>query len=48
MPHNPASIVRLLYGERHGESFPMRDEPEGGGLFPTQDEPEGIRHAEDG
>jgi hypothetical protein len=30
------------------ESFPMQDEPEGGGLFPIQDEPEGIRHAEDG
>jgi hypothetical protein len=28
---------------RSGEeqSFPMQDEPEGGGLFPMQDEPEG-------
>jgi hypothetical protein len=23
------------------QSFPMQDEPEGGGLFPIQDEPEG-------
>ena len=30
------------------QSFPMQDEPEGGGLFPTQDEPEEVRHAEDG
>jgi len=24
MPHNPASIVRLLYGERHGEEKTAR------------------------
>src|ERR1700751_5948199 len=31
----------------NGESFPMQDEPEAGGLFPIQDEPEGVRHADD-
>jgi hypothetical protein len=25
----------------NAQSFPIQDEPEGGGLFPIQDEPEG-------
>jgi hypothetical protein len=41
-------IVGLGAFRVKGKSFPMQDEPEGGGLFPTQDEPEEVRHAEDG
>jgi hypothetical protein len=41
-------IITPLIAASVTQSFPMQDEPEGGGLFPTQDEPEGVRHAEDG
>jgi hypothetical protein len=34
-------MILQFYSLCQQESFPMQDEPEGGGLFPTQDEPEG-------
>jgi hypothetical protein len=36
-----AGIVFLKRDESKKQSFPIQDEPEGGGLFPIQDEPEG-------
>ena len=48
LPLVPVLIVGSFGPFVGAESFPMQDEPEGGGLFPIQDEPEGIRHAEDG